>query len=166
MTEPREPFDLDAYEQWVQQGPCFICAIANGDADIRSVNHMIYEDDEVLVFLNRYPTLRGYALVCPRRHVERLVDDVSEAEYLDLQRWVYRVGAAVQQVVPTERLYVLSLGSQQGNRHVHWHVAPLPPGVAYREQQLGALSSSRGVLAIPDDEMASLATQIRAYLVR
>lgn len=41
---------------------------------------------------------------------------------------VYRVARAVEQVVPSERTYVLSLGSQQGNAHVHWHIAPLPPG--------------------------------------
>jgi len=27
------------------------------------------------------------------------------------------------------RVYILSLGSQQGNKHVHWHSAPLPFGV-------------------------------------
>src|SRR5438045_3507563 len=110
---------------------------------------MIFEDADVLVFLNRYPTLRGYTLVCPRRHVERVVGDVSEQEYLRLHRWVYWVGRAIEAVVPTERLYVLSLGSQQGNRHVHWHLAPLPPGVPYPEQQLAALVMSRGILAIP-----------------
>jgi hypothetical protein len=70
----------------------------------------------------------------------------------------------VQEVVPTERLYVLSLGSQQGNRHVHWHVAPLPPGVVYADQQLAALSMTRGLLPIPPVEMAQLAQQIRARL--
>jgi diadenosine tetraphosphate (Ap4A) HIT family hydrolase len=160
----RLPFDLAAYERRSREGPCFICALANGDPEFRSTNEMIHEDDDVLVFLNRYPTLRGYSLVCPRRHVERVIGDLSEAQYLRLQQWVYRVGAAVQEVVPTERLYVLSLGSQQGNRHVHWHVAPLPPGVAYAEQQLGALSMTRGVLPIPPAEMAQLAKQIRARL--
>jgi hypothetical protein len=29
-------------------------------------------------------------------------------------------------VVPTERMYCLSLGSQECNAHVHWHIAPLP----------------------------------------
>ena len=125
---------------------------------------MIYEDPEVLVFLNRYPTLLGYTLVCPRHHVERVVGDLDEESYLHLQRWVYRVGQAVQQVVPTERLYVLSLGSQQGNRHVHWHVAPLPPGVAYHEQQLDALNMTRGVLPVPHEQMLELAQQIRACL--
>ena len=56
----------------------------------------------------------------------------------------------------------MSLGSQSGNRHVHWHVAPLPPGVPYQEQQLAAFSWDRGVLALPDDDMADLARRIGA----
>ena len=90
-----------------------MCAIADGDPEYRIDHEFIYEDADVLVFLNRYPSLRGYTLVCPRRHVERVVDDLSDTEYLQLQHWVYRVGRAVEQVVPTERLYILSLGSQQ-----------------------------------------------------
>ena len=164
MSE-RVPFDLAAYEQRTREGRCFICAIAQHDTEYRAANVMIHEDAEVLVFLNRYPTLRGYTLVCPRRHVEQVVGDLAEAEYLRLQQWVFRVGRAVQQVVPTERLYILSLGSQQGNRHVHWHVAPLPPGVPYAEQQLAALSMSRGLLPIAAEEMVRLADHIRARLV-
>jgi diadenosine tetraphosphate (Ap4A) HIT family hydrolase len=160
----RLPFDMAAYERRTREGPCFICGLANGDPEFRGYNVMIYEDDDVLIFLNRYPTLRGYTLVCPRRHVEGAVSDFSETEYLDLQRWIYRVGQALHEVVPTERLYVLTLGSQQGNRHVHWHVAPLPPGVAYQDQQLAALSMSRGLLPIPPEEMAELGEHIRARL--
>lgn len=117
------------------------------------------------MFFNRYPVLCGATLVCPRRHVEQVTGDVSEAEYLALQRWVYRVGQAVRQVVPTERLYLLSLGSQQGNRHAHWHVGPLPPDVPYDEQQLAALSIANGLLNIPPAETVSLAAKIRSRLV-
>jgi diadenosine tetraphosphate (Ap4A) HIT family hydrolase len=160
----RIAFDVDSYERRVRNGPCFVCALASGDAEYRQANVMIYEDPDVLVFLNRYPTLRGYTLVCPRRHVERVVDDFSEAEYLELQRWVYRVGRAIAQVVDTERLYVLSLGSQQGNRHVHWHLAPLPPGVAYQDQQLAALAMRRGILRMSANEATQLAAQIAGRL--
>ena len=162
----RLPFDHAAYEQRSREGPCFVCAVADEVPAYRDPTEMIYEDTDVLIFLNRYPTLRGYTLVCPRRHIERVIGDLTEQEYLQLQRWVYRVGRAVQQVVPTERLYLLSLGSQQGNRHVHWHVAPLPPGVPYEEQQLAALSMRRGILSIPPAEMADLAQQIRAHLLK
>jgi len=165
LVTERVPFDLAAYERRTQEGPCFICGLADGDPEISQGNVMIYTDDNVLVFLNRYPTLRGYTLVCPRKHVERVVGDLSEQDYLDLQRWVYRVGRAIERVVLTERLYVVSIGSQQGNRHVHWHVAPLPAGVPYKEQQLAALMMSRGILNIPRKEMLQLAAQIRTALL-
>jgi len=97
--------------------------------------------------------------------VEAVVADFNEPEYLEMQRWIYRVGRAIGRVVPTERLYTLSLGSQQGNRHVHWHLAPLPPNVPYAEQQLAALAMSHGILSIPADEMTSLAGEIRAVLL-
>jgi diadenosine tetraphosphate (Ap4A) HIT family hydrolase len=58
----------------------------------------------------------------------------------------------------------MSLGSQQGNRHVHWHIVPLPPDVPYHEQQTAAISFDRGVLDIPDAEMSALADEIRSNL--
>ena len=127
---------------------------------------MIYEDETAVVFLAKYQVLYGYALVAPREHREQATGDFTLEEYLTLQRLIYRVAEAIRHVVPTERLYILSLGSQQGNRHVHWHLAPLPPGVPYEQQQTSAIDHSKGVLAIPDDEMASLARSIRQELER
>jgi hypothetical protein len=54
-------------------------------------------------------------------------------------------------------MYILSLGRQQGNQHVHWHLAPLPPGVPYHLQQLAALSFDRSILDLSGDERAALA---------
>jgi hypothetical protein len=53
------------------------------------------------------------------------------------------------------------LGSQQGNRHVHWHIAPLPYGVPFHQQQLEALGVEHGFLDIPESERAALAKRIR-----
>jgi len=162
---PHQPFDSDAYERRSREGPCFVCLFAAGDPMQRTDNELIYEDDTVVVFLDRYPTVEGYVLVCPRKHVEQVTGDLTEDEYAVLQRWVYRVGEAIRRTVATERLYVVSLGSQQGNRHVHWHVVPLPPGVPYREQQLALLAKSiRGVLPFDRQQNAALATRIRANL--
>jgi hypothetical protein len=44
-------------------------------------------------------------------------------------------------------------------------VAPLPPGVAYEDQQLAALAMSRGILDVDREEMAELAGRIRERLV-
>lgn len=74
---------------------------------------------------------------------------------------LHRVGRAVSRAVPTDRLYVLSLGSAQGN--VHWHVAPLPPGLPFEEQQLAALDTDLG-FDLSDEELEELAGRIRAAL--
>jgi diadenosine tetraphosphate (Ap4A) HIT family hydrolase len=156
----RQLFDEAAYERRAREGPCFICALVAGN----NPHHVIYEDETAIVFLNRYPMLYGYTLVAPRAHREQATGDFTRDEYLALQRVIYEVSDALRQVVPTERLYILSLGSQQGNRHVHWHLAPLPPGVPYAEQQTAALDHSRGVLALADKEQASLAQALRQTL--
>src|SRR5919106_4668271 len=154
------PPALDEYVAETSRA-CFVCEIASG-RDTRHV--LVYEDDLAIAFLNRFPTLYGYVIVAPREHREHVTGDFSEDEYAALQRVVHRVGEAVRRAVPTERLYVLSLGSQQGNRHVHWHVAPLPPGVAIERQQLVALSWADGVLELSHAEQRELAERIRAEL--
>ena len=160
----RQPFDIEAYVHRSQDGPCFVCEMVAGNPECR--HHIIYEDDVAIVFLNKYPTLDGYTLIAPREHREHVTHDFTLDEYLVLQRLIYRVAEAVRRVVSTERVYILSLGSQQGNRHVHWHIAPLPPGVPYEEQQLEALRFEKGILKLSDEEMASLARQIRREMKR
>jgi len=155
--------DVDAYERRARTGPCFVCEVLAGNPD--SPGRIVYADEHAVALLARWPTLLGTTLVAPRRHLERVTADFTVEEYLRLQRLVWRVGEALRREVPTERLYVLSLGSQQGNRHVHWHVAALPPGVPYREQQLAALdAAARGVVVLPDDQESDLARRIAARL--
>ncbi len=127
-------------------------------------NHVIHQNEEFIAFLNKYPTLYGYALVAPVQHKEQVTGDFTLEEYLALQRAVYRVAEAVRDTVETERIYILSLGSQQGNRHVHWHIAPLPHGIPFKQQQLAALNIDEGFLDIPEPEMADLAERIRRKL--
>lgn len=157
----RQPFDTRAYEQRIKGGSCFICEMIAGKSE---GNHIVYQDERAIVFLNKYPTLYGYTLVAPREHREQVTGDFTVNQYLDLQRLIHRVGEAVRAETDAERVYILSLGSQQGNRHVHWHVAPLPHGVPFEEQQLEALRFRNGVLKIPDEEMAAHAVRLRARL--
>ncbi|MCB8984402.1 MAG: HIT family protein [Ardenticatenaceae bacterium] len=153
---------MDAYVARITSGPCFICEILAGNPDYP--HHIIYQDEDAIVFLNAYPALYGYTLVAPCAHREQVTGDFTLPEYLRLQAVIYRVAEAVRRVVPAERVYLLSLGSQQGNSHVHWHVAPLPPGVPFHEQQLEALRVEDRILDLSEAEMAALAAQIRAAM--
>jgi diadenosine tetraphosphate (Ap4A) HIT family hydrolase len=158
----RQAFDLQTYIRDIQTRPCFICEMVAGNPAY--AHEIIYEDDRAIAFLNKYPPLYGYVLVAPRAHREQVTGDFTPDEYLALQQVIYRVAEAVRQVVKPERVYILSLGSQQGNKHVHWHVAPLPFGVPFEKQQLEALSMKDGFLQLAAAEMSTLVTQLRDAL--
>ena len=111
--------------------------------------------------------ITGYGYVRDNGHLyaEQVTGDFSRADYLRLQSLVYDVSEALRQVLEVERVYILSLGSQQANRHVHWHVAPLPPGVPLEQQQFAALDLERaGVLVMSEAEKANLAERISVAL--
>jgi diadenosine tetraphosphate (Ap4A) HIT family hydrolase len=150
------PFDLAAYVRRVRTGPCFICALPEDE--------YLYDDGEHIAFLSHYPTVPGYALVSPRKHVEHIVRDLDLEAHLRLQAVVYKVAKAIEAVVPSERTYVLSLGSQQGNSHIHWHVAPLPPGTPPDEQQFHAIMAENGVIPWSPEQAAGLRAKIRERL--
>jgi diadenosine tetraphosphate (Ap4A) HIT family hydrolase len=153
----RYQMDSEAYDRRAQTQPCFICKIIAGKSNYPE--HILYQDEVAIAFLDKYPRLYGYTLVAPLRHREQASGDFSLDEYLELQRRVYWVAEAVRQEVGAERVYFLSLGSNQGNSHVHWHIAPFPPGVAYRQQQLAAIMQDP--LRIPEEEQAGLAARLQ-----
>jgi diadenosine tetraphosphate (Ap4A) HIT family hydrolase len=157
---PGVKHDLAEHVQRARNGPCFVCAYLNGHPDY--MHEAIYLDDHVVAFLSRYPTLLGYTIVAPRLHVldvtgnRRLFRHVTDV--------LHDVAEALKATLPTERIYLMSLGSHQGNAHVHWHVAPLPPGVPYERQQFHAVMAEHGILAIASEAQAALAARIRAAL--
>lgn len=152
--------DFDAIREALG-GRCFICELVAGNPEF--AHHVVYEDDEAIAFLNKYPALHGYVIVAPKAHREQVTGDFTPQQYLALQAVIHRMGEAVRRAVPTERLYVLSLGSQSANRHVHWHLAPLPPGVPFAQQQLAALDPKH-CAELTAADAASLTARIRAAL--
>ncbi|MEV0251652.1 HIT domain-containing protein [Nocardia sp. NPDC050712] len=125
---------------------------------------MVAETADNVAFLYKYPTLLGHVLVAPKLHRQHVVGDFTEDAYIQLMTLVYRVTKAVEATVEVERTYLLSLGSQQGNSHVHWHISPLPPGVPYHEQQFHALMAENGVLPWTPEQATTLARRLRAAL--
>ena len=160
---PREPFDVDAYTRRVRTGPCFVCGILAGDGS--QPEEVLHRDDVAITFFARPGVLPGHTLVAPVRHLEGAVGSFDEDAYLAVQRRVHRAGRALSAALDVERLYVLSLGSRQGNSHVHWHLVPLPPGVPYAEQQFAVFDIARlGVPAGPASSRAALADRVRGLI--
>jgi diadenosine tetraphosphate (Ap4A) HIT family hydrolase len=161
--DPRVPFDAAAYVERSRSGDCFVCRVAAGASPRR--DFVVHQDDRHIAFLPNFHVQRGYVLVAPIEHREGVVEDFPLDDYLALQTVVRAVGRALSLTVTTERIYVLSLGSQQGNTHVHWHVVALPPGVPYDKQQFFALMhETQGVLDLTDDDRSELANQLQGKI--
>jgi histidine triad (HIT) family protein/ATP adenylyltransferase len=152
--------DLAAVVERARKGPCFVCAYLAGHPDYG--HHPVHADEHVVAFLNRFPTLLGYTIVAPRTHI---VDVTGDRQlFRRVTDLVHDVAEALKAVVPTERIYLMSLGSHQGNAHVHWHVAPLPPGVPYERQQFHAVMAENGILGITQEQQGALAGRLRSAL--
>ncbi|MFI5719822.1 HIT family protein [Nocardia sp. NPDC051750] len=159
-----ETIDVNAYVDRIQAdnaaGRCFICELAD-EQSTRKRETVAYRDEHCVVFFPPWPRLYGYCLLAPRRHVTGVVSDFTEDDYLALQRRIHRLGRVLTRITPTERLYVFSFGSMQGVAHVHWHLAPLPPGIPFREQQFAAVDKPE-YLVMAEAEVDELARKVGA----
>ncbi|MGK4586224.1 HIT family protein [Kitasatospora sp. HPMI-4] len=151
--------DTATYSEQAQHGPCFICRLVDGDPAY--AHEIVYETEQHLAFLDKWPVLPGRLLVVPKQHLEHVVTDLTEQDYLAIMRTVRLVALAAEDVLDGERTYLFSLGSQTGNSHLHWHIARLPHGIPYEQQQFEALAFGNGVLAYTPDERADLADRLR-----
>jgi len=166
LDEPRRAqLDLATYLREVKEG-CFICRLVEGDPSLPP-HQIIWRGQDAIAFLNRLPTVFGSTLVAPISHREQVTGDFTLHEYLALQRIVHAVAEAVRQTLNPERLYILSLGSQQANAHVHWHIVPCPAETPFKEQQLSLLNAEeRGIVELDPEEAEALAAHLRSKLPR
>ena len=101
---------------------CPFCQIIRGDIPAR----VVYEDDDVLSFLDANPLARGHTLVVPKTHHERVAampDDDRDAVFGALGR----LGPSVQAAVDADGVTVgMNDGAAAGQEvpHVHGHLVP------------------------------------------
>jgi diadenosine tetraphosphate (Ap4A) HIT family hydrolase len=156
------PIDLEVLSAPARAGRCFICEFLKGAPDF--AHYEVARTAQAVAFLNKYPTLFGYVLVAPLQHIEQVTGGFDETAYLEMQRFIYRVAESMRKLLAPERVYILSLGSQAQNAHVHWHIAALPHGVPREEQQHRALMHEHGAIKVNDAEMRDFAAKLRAEL--
>jgi diadenosine tetraphosphate (Ap4A) HIT family hydrolase len=89
--------------------------------------------------------------------------DFTPAEYVALQERLHRIAEAVREEMKAARVYLLALGSNEGNAHVHWHIVPLPAGTPYEQQQLQIYQLD--VLKQSPEELDALAQRLRRKII-
>jgi histidine triad (HIT) family protein len=101
---------------------CVFCAILEGELP----SYDVYEDDQVLAFLDANPVAEGHTLVVPKAHRERLTDLTSEetAAVFDAAREV--AGAVEAAVEPDGYNLFQTNGAAAGQEVFHSHVHVVP----------------------------------------
>jgi histidine triad (HIT) family protein len=101
---------------------CVFCKIARGEEQASR----IYENEDVLAFLDARPANEGHTLVIPRRHYENIFE-VPDEELASLFQIVKKVAAAVMKSQEAEGIRILQNNGKAANQiifHFHVHIIP------------------------------------------
>ncbi len=111
----KEKFDISKLEK-VGKDKCFIC-----DCKI-SKEEIVFENEHFIVFLDMFPPTKGYTILAPKKHVEDITE-LSEEEYLNLQRLLYRISIAIKNAFNPQRICLVNSGGLL--THFHFHLIPM-----------------------------------------
>jgi histidine triad (HIT) family protein len=134
--------------------PCIFCDVVSGD----NSHHIVYEDEQFMGFLDKYPLNPGHTQLIPKKHY-RWVWDIENAELGFLFMKAKRIAKALQEVFSTE--WVIADTGGIGVPHAHIHLVP-----RYEDDGHGELPDPKILREISDDEMAALAEKIRTAISR
>jgi histidine triad (HIT) family protein len=101
---------------------CLFCKIIAEEIP----NYTVYQDENVLAFLDIHPCAKGHTVIIPKKHFESLIE-------MDAESWnkvlagVYKTMQLVQEKLKPEGMNVAINERPAGGQvvpHVHWHVIP------------------------------------------
>jgi len=101
---------------------CIFCKIITGDLP----SYKLYEDDQVLVFLDINPVNPGHSLIVPKNHSEKCLDDTEE-DLVAVMKTMKKVSPAILKTVGAEAMnFTTNCGRAAGQVvfHTHFHIIP------------------------------------------
>lgn len=107
---------------------CIFCKIVDGDFD--SVD--LYENEVAKVFLDRFPSSNGHALVVSKQHFKDIYS-VDEDVYAGMMRVAIRVAKAMKKVLNCDGINIVQNNEKPAGQsvfHIHIHVIPRYEGDA------------------------------------
>lgn len=117
--------------------------------------HKVYEDDEVLAFMDLFPQSRGHVLVISKASRARNLLDVDAEHLTGLMLGVQRVARAVRAALAPDGIVVTQFnGAPAGQTvfHLHVHIIPRYEGSLLGRHAAGAPAEA--------GELADLAAMI------
>ncbi len=132
---------------------CIFCRIAAGEAP----SHRVYEDDEVLVFMDIRPVAEGHTLIIPKAHYENLFEATEDA-MAAVARISVRIANAIKTVFEPDGVFVAQTnGVAAGQTVFHYHLHLIP-------RWHGGTPRLHGRIEVTSGELDALAGRLREVL--
>ena len=134
---------------------CVFCEIVKGSTP----SHVLYNDEDYIAILDKYPIAFGHTLVMPKKHFER-VNDLSIREFGALYARVYALNRIIISRMDASASHISINDGAAANQlipHVHVHIIPR------------SLNDSAGFTArklLKADEMDAICKKLRVSDLR
>jgi histidine triad (HIT) family protein len=128
--------------------PTIFTRIINGEIPC----YKIAETEQFFAFLDIRPQTKGHTLCVTKQEVDYIFD-LSDEDLAGLMQFSKRVAAALQQVVPCQRIGIAVVGLEVP--HTHVHLFPL--------QGMVDFGFGKPVADLSADEMRELADAVAAH---
>lgn len=107
------------------QEDCIFCKIISGDMP----SHQIYEDENVLAFMDIRPVNTGHVLVVPKEHAKNFLES-SDEQMCKLMTTTRKITPAILDAVDADSCnFTTNCGRSAGQVvfHTHFHIIPRFP---------------------------------------
>jgi histidine triad (HIT) family protein len=101
---------------------CLFCRIVAGELPA----HVVFENENVMAFLDIAPVNPGHTLVIPKKHYANM-EEISEEDLCEVVKAVKKVGKSLKENLEVEGYNITEnndAASGQIIPHIHFHVIP------------------------------------------
>ncbi len=105
---------------------CIFCKIIKGEIP----SFKVYEDDQVLAFMDINPISPGHTLIIPKSHAANL-GEISDEDLAAVHRASKKVLSGIEKALKTTGVACVQLNGRGVNQvvmHYHLHLIPKVPG--------------------------------------
>ena len=101
---------------------CLFCKIVKGEID----SEKIYENENVLAFLDIFPATEGHTLIIPKKHYENIFDMPKDV-LKDSAEVVQKIAFLLKEKLGAEGINLLNSNNKIAGQEVpHYHIHVIP----------------------------------------
>lgn len=116
---------------------------------------MIYEDEKVKCFLEKYPRTEGHTIILVKEHYEDITE-LPDSECEHIMKIITKISKALKKVLNAEKVYICTM-CDGGRNHLHFQAIP-----RLKENITGSklFVNERGVLVLDEEKLEELRKEL------